>query len=154
MSVSIRITIAVAVSSGVAIAVGPGVTVTVTGTVVVAGIGLGVSVSGPLAQALGGPGHVAGAGGVAGKAVVEAGQVVAGLGRPLAPAAEAGGGREGGGDAGPVGVGVVEGGVGRVVVGIGISLGGGHGASQENRSNQKLVHVEGMCVRSPPTVND
>merc|ERR1719462_57357 len=153
MSVSIRITIAVAVSSGVAIAVGPGVTVTVTGTVVVAGIGLGVSVSGPLAQALGGPGHVAGAGGVAGNTGVEA-VVEAGHGSPLAPAAEAGGGREGGGDAGPVGVGVVEGGVGRVVVGIGISLGGGHGASQENRSNQKLVHVEGMCVRSPPTVND
>merc|ERR1712168_690993 len=106
-----------------------------------------------------GPGDVAGASGVAGNAggetaVVEGGGVVAGLSRPLAPAPEAGGGGEGGGDAGPVGGGVVEGGVVGRVVGVGIGLRGGHGASHQNGSNQKLVHVERMCVRSPPTVND
>ena len=62
------------------------------------------------------------------------------VGGPLAAAAETGGGAEGGGHAGPVGVGVVQGGVGVAVVGVSISLGvsGGGSVSRGNDSAENL----------------
>ena len=97
----------------------------------------GLGVSAPLANSLGRPGHEGGGGswvssnsGVSvsvGGVSVSVGSKVAGLGisTPLSVAAIAGGLREGGGHAGPVGVGVVDGGDTVVSVarfGLGLSL--------------------------------
>ena len=58
---------------------------------------------------------------------------------PLAPAAEAGGGAERGGDTGPVGVGVVDGGQVAVVAGLGLSLGGGDGRADGNSKDLEII---------------
>ncbi|MCP3668113.1 MAG: hypothetical protein GY696_37420 [Gammaproteobacteria bacterium] len=116
---------------------------------------VGLGISGPLAsQALGRSGDKAGGGsGVssnAGSSVVVAvavcgvgsgGIAVAvvgvsiGVGGPLAATPKTGGGVVGGGNSGPVGVGVVQG--GNTVVGL--SLGGAHGDGQSGTSNLKKI---------------
>jgi len=121
---------------------GSGVSVSVSGVSVSVGskVGrLGLSISAPLAvgQTLGRPGHEGGGGSWvssnSGNSVsVDRGESVSvgevarlGISTPLSSAAKAGGGREGGGHAGPVGVGVVDGGDTVVSVarfGLGLSL--------------------------------
>ena len=121
----------------------------------------GLGISAPLADTLGRPGHEGGgSSGVSGnsrqtvsvavgvgvaKSVpvgsVEVGGVSLSISAPLASAAEASGLAEGGGHSRPVGVGVVEGGVGSVEVArVGLGLAGGN--RDDGSSNQKLEHGE------------
>ena len=118
---------------------------------------VGISVSGPLAsQTLGRSGNKAGGGSRvssdSGSIMVAVGEgsiavaivgISFGVSRPLATAAETGGGVVGGGDSGPVGVGVVQG--GDTVVSV--SLRGAHGHSQSGTSNLERKQCIKNCSK-------